>query len=266
MVPSVTVNRLPASAVDLTVGKRGPEGADPTIPPTEPGPLMESAVQAGPIEPDDEDARAALEENIKRELARELHDSVAQTLTTMLIEMENFKLEQFGRQSVLTQVSSLQDSTRDVLSSLRQLLYNLRGEPTVEDGFVETVQALLRSFQSRTGIVARLSVSAGWPSKLASQASTHLYRILEESLNNARMHSGARAVEVALKVTSSGWMALEVRDDGHGIARPDAREGMGFGLLGIKERAMILGGAIRIETPAEGGTEIRATFPRENLI
>ena len=83
--------------------------------------------------------RAAASEEIRRALARELHDRVAQTLTTMLIELENFKVEQTGRQSALRQLDELQDSTRDVLANLRHVLFELRGESGTEDGLVEGV-------------------------------------------------------------------------------------------------------------------------------
>src|SRR2546427_2572351 len=103
--------------------------------------------------------RSAASEAIRRALARELHDRVAQTLTTMLIELENFKVEQTGRQSVLRQLGELQVSTRDVLDNLRHVLYDLRGESGVEEGFVEAIRALLARFEERTQLRVRLSIS-----------------------------------------------------------------------------------------------------------
>src|ERR1700704_5116232 len=149
-------------------------------------------------------------------LARELHDQVAQTLTTMLIELENFKVEQTGRQSVLRQLGELQESTRDVLSSLRRVLYDLRGETGIEEGFIEAVRALLARFEARTHVRVRLSVSPAWPSHLRSQAALNIYRIIEEALNNVRMHSGAGLVEVALGPLFGSQLAVSVKDDGRG--------------------------------------------------
>ena len=94
---------------------------------------------------------------IRRALARELHDRVAQTLTSMLIELENFKIEQIGNQSVLREVDVLQESTRDVLSNLRHVLYDLRGHAGTEEGFVDAVRALLIRFQEKTHVKAILS-------------------------------------------------------------------------------------------------------------
>src|SRR5712691_7557997 len=76
----------------------------------------------------------AVEAEIKRLIARELHDGVAQSLTTMLIEMENFKERQAGHQSVQEEVVFFQHSTREVLNDIRHLLYDLRGESSVDGG------------------------------------------------------------------------------------------------------------------------------------
>lgn len=199
-------------------------------------------------------------------LARELHDQVAQTLTTMLIELENFKVEQTGRQSVLRQLGELQESTRDVLSSLRRVLYHLRGESGIEEGFADAVRALLARFEERTHISARLSVSPVWPSRLRSQAALNLYRIIEEALNNVRMHSGAGLVEVALGPGLESHFAVEVKDDGRGAKSAAGDRVPGMGVLGMQERAVILGGRLEVETPAGGGTTVRAILPKEQLI
>jgi two-component system sensor histidine kinase UhpB len=198
-------------------------------------------------------------DEIRRALARELHDRVAQTLTTMLIELENFKVEQTGRQSVLRQLGELQESTRDVLTNLRHVLYDLRGETGIEDGFVDAIRALLTRFEERTHVSATLSVSASWPARLPAQAALNIYRIIEEALNNVRLHSGARLVEVALGSGTGRQLAVEVRDDGRG-AESDRAPGMG--VLGMKERAVILGGELEVESVAGVGTTVRAILPR----
>ena len=90
------------------------------------------------------DAARETESEVKRSLARELHDSVAQILTLMVVDMENFKLDQAGLQLVVEKVDSLQESTREVLHNLRQVLYDLREEPSTESGFVGEVRTLLK--------------------------------------------------------------------------------------------------------------------------
>jgi two-component system, NarL family, sensor histidine kinase UhpB len=202
-------------------------------------------------------------DEIRRALARELHDRVAQTLTTMLIELENFKVEQTGRQSVLRQLGELQESTRDVLTNLRHVLYDLRGETGIEEGLADAIRALLARFEERTHVNATLSVSPSWPSRLRSQAALNIYRIIEEALTNVRLHSDARVVEVALGAGLGSHLAVEVKDDGRG-AESGSRPGMG--VLGMHERAVILGGRLEVENGDGGGTTVRAILPKEQLI
>jgi two-component system sensor histidine kinase UhpB len=205
-------------------------------------------------------------DEIRRMLARELHDRVAQTLTTMLIELENFKVEQTGRQSVLRQLGELQESTRDVLSNLRHVLYDLRGESGIEEGFVEAIRVLLARFEERTQLRVRLSVSPLWPPRLRSQAALNIYRIIEEALTNVRNHSGAGIVEVALGPGFGGNFAVEVKDDGRGVESGAGAREPGMGVLGMRERAVILGGRLEVESAAGGGTTVRAILPKEQLI
>ena len=209
---------------------------------------------------------ATTPDQIRRMLARELHDRVAQTLTTMVIELENFKLEQSGRQSALRQLNELQGSTRDVLSNLREVLYELRGESGVEESFVDMIGGLLARFNERTNVEVKLSVSPSWPSRVRSQAALNIYRIIEEALNNVRMHSGARLVEVVLRHAQGDEVAVEVKDDGRGADSGTGRRISGMGLLGMQERAVILGGRLEVESIAGGGTTVRAVIPREQLI
>ena len=202
---------------------------------------------------------------IRQSLARELHDRVGQTLTTMLVELENFKVDQVGRESVLRQVDVFEDSTREVLNSLRALLYELRGEVGVEDALVMSLGSLVSRFEEKNRIVANLTVLPGWPEVLKSSAALNVYRIVEEALSNVRLHSGARAVRVVLGVHSETELAVTVTDDGRGVDTHDSRP-LGLGMVGMRERALILGGRVWFESQNGDGTTVRATFPRIGVI
>jgi signal transduction histidine kinase len=205
---------------------------------------------------------AAIERELKRLLARELHDRVAQTLTSMLVDLENFKVEQAGRQSVIRQMDGLQDSTRLVLNNLRQLLYELRGEEPVGDTFEDAIRALINRFHAQTRISIELSVLPGWPKRMRSACALNLYRIVEEALTNVRMHSGAQQVTVALQPYSDTQLEVVIRDDGRGVDT-DERRPLGMGTVGMKERAVFLGGQLRLESDLGNGTTVRAVFPRD---
>jgi signal transduction histidine kinase len=208
----------------------------------------------------DELARRA-ESEVKRRLARELHDSVAQILTTMVVDMENFKHDHAERESVVKKVGDLQDSTREVLANLRQLLYELREEPAHDHSFVHKVRSLLSSFEMSTGIRSKLSVSQRWPQRLTAATAYNLYRIVEEALNNVRLHSGAGSVDVKLG-SSGNSVVLSVQDDGRGLRRAGDSRRPGLGMVGMEERAILLGGRLDVNSDEQaGGTIVIATVP-----
>jgi len=209
--------------------------------------------------------QAAIEDEVRRMVARELHDRVAQTLTGMLVDVENFKSQPVEWDDVLRQMDMVQSSTRQVLSSLRQLLHDLRGEEQFSDGFVDALGGLITRFEEKTNIEAKLDIKPGWPQSLTPPASLNLYRIVEEALTNVRMHSGARSVHVVLEPMSDSELALVVGDDGRGVDT-DASRPMGLGTVGMKERALFLGGQLRIESAAGVGTTVHAVFPKRHLV
>ena len=200
------------------------------------------------------------EGEVRRHLARELHDSVAQILTLMVVDMENFKLDQAGQVGVVNRVDSLQESTREVLHNLRQVLYDLREEPSTDSGFVHSVRTLLGRFEGSTGIRSKLRVSARWPSRLSAATANNLYRIVEEALNNVRLHSGAGRVDVLLESIGDG-VELTVQDDGRGLPADGSRR-PGMGLMGMRERAVLMGGELDVISNGGGGTTVKAIVPR----
>lgn len=210
------------------------------------------------------DRRDAVQ-RVRTEIARELHDRVAQTLTAMVVDMENFKRDQYGRLSVIQELDLYQNATRDVLNNLRSLLFELRDSDQTASDFVDRVRALVREFEARSGIRASLNVAPGWPQRMAAQAANHMHRIVGEGLNNVRLHSGANRVSVRLRCDDAQMAVIEIKDDGQGTASSPG-PAAGFGLLGMRERAVLLGGELRLITAARHGTTLVATFPVRNLL
>lgn len=208
---------------------------------------------------------AAIEQAVRRQVARELHDRVAQTLTGMLVDVENFKSQPVGWVDVLKQLETVQSSTRQVLTSLRQLVHDLRSDELVGKSFVEVLGNLVRRFEEKTAIAAKLDVRPGWPAALTPPASLNLYRIVEEALVNVRMHSGAHSVRIVLECQAGDQLALMVDDDGRGVDTHESRP-VGLGTVGMRERALFLGGKLHIESAPGGGTTVHAVFPRVYLV
>lgn len=197
-------------------------------------------------------------------MARELHDRVAQTLTTMLVDVERFKAEQVAWDDVLRELDAIQSSTRDVLSSLRQLLYDLRGESSLGEGFVGALGDLIARFSEKTRIEAAVVVQREWPAVLTPAAALNLYRIVEEALANVRLHSGASNVSVRLEAPNDGQLAVVIDDNGRGVDGISQRPGLGT--VGMRERALLLGGQLRISSEDGGGTTVRAAFPKRSVV
>ena len=199
---------------------------------------------------------------IREHLARELHDRVGQKLTTILIDLERFKADQAGRTGVVRQVELLQEWTRDALANVHDLVYDLRGETGSGSDFPNLVRGgLLEPFAKRTGIEVRMTVAEGWPVQLPAATAVDLYRIVQEALQNAYRHSGARKIDIDLGVSPTRRLIeVTVTDDGRGF--PSFGEHRpGHGLLGMRERAVQMGGDLETGPNASGGTAIRVAIP-----
>jgi signal transduction histidine kinase len=200
-------------------------------------------------------------------VARELHDGVAGELSTMLLDLEKFRVGQAGRQSVLAEIAQMQDQVRFVLSNVRRLLYDQRGLPGVEPDFVGSLRrGFVRRFADRTGIRVHLSVGRAWPSILPADTALHLRWIVQEALNNVDRHSGAKAALIRLDVPSrvnSG--KVTITDDGRGHSDLGSGFNVGFGLVGVQERALLLGAGCTVLNRRRGGSVITVTLPRRSL-
>lgn len=211
------------------------------------------------------------ESEIKRWLARELHDVVASTLTTMLVEMEQLKVLEDApsayaglRPEVRARLDGFQASTRQALDQLRRLVHELREEPVNVTSFVESLTDMLEGFEGDTGIASQLTASESWPRRLGGSAARNLARIANEALQNVRSHSAARSVDVSLEC-SAGLAMMTIRDDGVGFdAAPPS--GGGFGLIGMRERTALVGGELRLRSTPGHGTTVQAIVPVERLL
>ncbi len=119
-------------------------------------------------------------------------------------------------------------------------------------------------FHGESGIETVISGADTWPLPLSTYATINLCRIVEEALHNVRLYSGAREVLVTLS-HDNGIARLCIRDDGRGRRIDDASAWLGLGTLGMKERAMLLGGELQIESAIGIGTTIVVTLPVGNL-
>lgn len=143
---------------------------------------------------------------------------------------------------------------------LRDAVYDLQLEESVQWSVVSSVEDLadlnLRMGQGKYEV--ELAVEEGFPYALPGRFATQLVRIIQEALNNARRHSGAKNVRVVLGVTGNDcWAAVE--DDGRGLEHSSLRRGVG--MFSMQERAEALGGEVRVESEEGKGTKVRVRLP-----
>lgn len=200
-------------------------------------------------------AHVAREEERKR-IARGLHDEVGQTMTGVL-----FLLKELGRDSPPVQRLALeeaQEAVRTNLAEVRRIAQELRPEALDHLGLASALSNLARVFSRRTGIDVERRIESE-PGELDPSVELVLYRVAQESLTNVARHTQATHVLLALSATAKS-VVLRIADNGCGFG-PDAREG--GGLRGIRENALIAGGALAIKPSVDGGVEVRLEVPRE---
>jgi signal transduction histidine kinase len=204
-------------------------------------------------------------ERITNELARELHDQLAQPLTGLLAQTEVFIREQQVHPDVVDQLAFVRTTVREVINNVRQILCDLRGEPGLATNLVPALsEGLLAPCERRTGMKVGLSASPSWPVALPPETSIHIYRIIQEALTNANKHGRAMHVRVALRASAERLVVI-IRDDGRGISWLDDAKAIGMGMLGMRERAALCGGVLTVRSRSLAGTTITVSIPREAL-
>ena len=199
-------------------------------------------------------------ESFQRQVARELHDGVAQTLTTMLIEIENFKSDQQGRPGVIQRLSVCQDTVREVLNELRGLLFELRGESAVDSTLISSLKSTYGvQFGRRSGMTVRFRVGRRWPRIIRARTARHLLVIVDEALAFGLLTRGERA-DVELSVAGE-QAALAVRIDA--LVEADS-PWLAARLHAIRQRVIMLGGTLDILNEA-GTLNLEVGFPTRQL-
>jgi two-component system sensor histidine kinase UhpB len=198
------------------------------------------------------------QEEERARVARDLHDEVNQSLTGLLLRLEAVREEappELEPELAATKALANQ-AMRELLSLARQL------RPTALDdlGLAAAVAGQVEQL-ARGEIDARISVEGDF-SDLGDDAQLVVYRVAQEALSNAARHSGAEHVTARLSRRPGGGVELEVADDGRGFAFEASERGLG--IAGMRERALLIGGELTIESRPGHGTTVRLTVPGES--
>ena len=194
------------------------------------------------------------QEEERQRIARGLHDEVGQTMTGVLLLLKRLAHDSTPEQHAA--LGEAQAAVKASLEDVRRTAQELRPEILDHLGLPSALTNLARTFSERTGIPVRRQVVAQLP-ELESSVELVLYRVAQEGLTNAARHSGASEVTLTLEHDADS-VVLRVLDNGRGF---DAQHAEGGGLRGIRERALIVGGAVAIKPAPTGGAEIRLQVP-----
>ncbi len=198
---------------------------------------------------------AMLEE--RQRLARDLHDSVTQSLYGLTMYAEAAaRLLSAGEVNLATDhLRELRSTAHEALQEMRLLLFELRPPILEEEGLTAALQIRLEAVERRSGLEITLNVE-GDDCCLPSKVEDGLYRIALEALNNTLKHAQAKGVKVHLRKEPER-VTLEIADDGIGFDPATVRAKGGMGLQGMEERAAMLGGRLTVRSKPEEGTVVR---------
>jgi two-component system NarL family sensor kinase len=224
------------------------------------GDLLSIAVERARLFARSSQLGAAEERN---RLAREIHDTLAQGLSATALQLESADaLLDSNPQRAREPLRRALSLTRSNLEEARRSVLDLRAAPLENRPLSEALKALVDRWEAETGIGARFSAVNG-SRPLPSRVEAALYRICQEALTNVARHAEAGRVGVRLVATPQ-QVRLSVEDDGRGFD-PSGVPGDRHGLVGMRERAQMLGGILELRSSPGEGTKVEATVPLETL-
>jgi signal transduction histidine kinase len=207
--------------------------------------------------------KAAVMEERSR-LARELHDSVTQSLYSLTLFAETGKKLAANRDFDRLEncLADVADTSQVILKEMRLLVYDLRPSALEDEGLIGALQKRLDFVEQRSGVRATLEMQGD--DKLSIAMEEGLYRIAQEALNNALKHASAKNVTVRI-INQKEKIEMIVEDDGIGFDSAAEEDGKGgMGMDNIKERTEKLGGTIEIVASPQKGTKIKCSIPKNS--
>jgi PAS domain S-box-containing protein len=203
----------------------------------------------------------SIREEERKRVAREIHDQLGQALTAIKIDFSSLIRElAAGEKQPSKRTASILQLVDESIHSVRRIATELRPGILDDLGLVAAIEWAGEDFESRTGTQCRLDLP---PESIAVDAerATAIFRIFQETLTNVARHADASLVDVRL-AKEDGDLTLEVHDNGKGISEDKLLNGKSLGILGMRERAMLLGGELTISGPPGSGTTVRVRIPK----
>jgi signal transduction histidine kinase len=201
----------------------------------------------------------ATREATLRHIARELHDEFGQMLTAMGSMLERARKHAPEDSSLRTDLREIAEVAQSMLTQVRSLSQTLHPSILEQAGLESTIDWYLSTVKRQTGIDVSYERD-GPPITIDGTTAIHVYRVMQEALNNVARHSGVREAWVRLR-SKGDMIELDVEDHGSGADGAATRGGLG--IVAMRERAEMLSGTIEFLRPVQGGTLVRLKVPIE---
>ena len=201
------------------------------------------------------DRLLVVQEEERTRIARELHDDLGQSLTALKMDVIGMMQSSEQRSPIADRILRTLDAT---VTAVQRISYELRPSILDDLGLVAAIESEALLFEQRTGIECELSLDN--ETQIEPHVATGIYRIIQEALTNVARHSNASRVEIRLRQRAEEVL-LEVRDDGRGVTHAEVGDPMSLGLVGIRERADLVGGSVEFEGIAGRGTIVSVRIP-----
>jgi signal transduction histidine kinase len=206
----------------------------------------------------------SVQEDERRRIARELHDETTQQLTALALKMDTASRDP----SVATALGPARQIVNTLIDGLHRVIYDLRPSVLDDLGLLPAIRTYARTHLEPRGVSVHCEFPDDLPD-LAPDATTAVYRVVQEALTNVMRHAGAEAVQVACAVAGD-TLVIEVEDDGAGfdprsVSNP-RKSGQGLGLLGMRERMALLGGRVEIDAAPGSGTRVTVSLPLTSAV
>lgn len=199
-------------------------------------------------------ATVEAQEAERARVARDLHDEANQALTAVILRLQ--AAEQDAPPELAAEINEAKQLAGQAMEELLQVVRQLR-PTTLDMGLRNAVSSQVTDFSDRTGIKAEYNFTGDHTRRLGDERELAIYRVVQEALSNIVQHADASRVDVTLEIAES--IVLTVEDNGSGFD-PTAPTGR-FGVTGMRERAMMVGGNLEIQSRPGGGTTLRMEMP-----
>ena len=201
-----------------------------------------------------------VQESERRQIARELHDEIGQTLTGLTVGLRLLEREASQPEAVLARVADLERTTNSVSESLHGLAINLRPASLDHVGLIAALRQHIDNFRTRYNLETQFEVIGFTQKRLPLNMETTIYRIVQEALTNVVRHAQASRVDIVLKWDNNKLITI-IEDNGCGFDPRSVVEKNRLGLLGMRERAEMVGGSLVVESSEDAGTTILVEVP-----